>query len=78
MPTFHFDVDDGTPSPDLVGHELANLREARLHAARYAADLIRDADNEVWNGHPWQVQVTDDRRRLLFSLSFMGSDAPAD
>ncbi|HEX4693142.1 DUF6894 family protein [Sphingomonas sp.] len=76
MPRYHFNIHDGTDVPDLEGVKLADLAAARIHATRYASDLLRDQQATFWNGNEWRMSVTDEHGLILFSLTFLATDAP--
>ena len=63
--------------PDVVGINLATLGDARIEAARYLGEVIRDKPEAVWNGDEVRVEVTDERQLLLFTIVAFGVDAPA-
>ena len=76
MPRFHFNVRDGSDHPDLEGCELPDIEEARMHAARYAGDLLAGDPKTFWDGTDWRMEVTDEKGLILFSLMFVAIDAP--
>lgn len=63
--------------PDVVGVELPTLKDARIEAARYIGEVIRDRPAVVWAGDEVRVEVTDERQLLLFTIVAFGVDAPA-
>jgi hypothetical protein len=77
MPRYFFHIDDGTLAPDYEGTELADLADARSAAVALAGALLKDFDGEFWsNGQHWTLHVTDEERRLLFSLH-LGAETPS-
>jgi hypothetical protein len=77
MPKFFFHVDDGKLTLDREGTELSGTGEARTTAVEFAGELLRDFDGEFWsNGQQWALHVTDERRKLLFSLH-LGAETPS-
>lgn len=77
MPRFHFNVYDGVSIPDLNGAELANAREARLEAIRYAGELMTDHPERIALGEDWRMEVTDPTGLILFHLDFSCSATAA-
>jgi hypothetical protein len=63
--------------PDVVGLEMPTIGEARLEAARYIGEVIRDKPDLVWAGEEVRVEVTDERRLVLFTVAVFGVDAAA-
>ncbi len=77
MPRFFFNVHDGVEMPDLEGVELPDLRSARNEAVQLSAGMLRDAPEQFWNHQEWAVDVTDESGLILFTLTFVGTQAPA-
>ena len=77
MPTFFFEIEDGSGITDDLGMELADLAEARCEAVRYAGRLICDHAGNFWNSGDWKMTVTNDKGLSLFSLQFVGIESPA-
>ena len=76
MPLFYFDLHgDGEIVDDRNGTELADLAEARAHAAQVAQELIRN--NEAGARH-WQLEVRDCDQKPLFELPFTVVDRSLD
>lgn len=71
MPRYFFHIDDGAFLPDDSGTEFADLDAVRAEAVRAAGDMLVDLDgNFCGSGTAWTMYVTDDLRRLLFTLQF--------
>jgi hypothetical protein len=74
---YHFNLAGAVSRPDVEGHELGNLSDARIKAVRFAADYLRDRPELVWLGEEFRIEVTDDNRNTLFTFIAVGVDAPA-
>lgn len=72
---FFFNLVGSIYDPDNEGMELASMSDARIEAARYGAELIRDRPEIVWKGEELRVEVTDESRALLFTFIGVGVDA---
>jgi len=72
-----FNLAGATHDPDVQGVELRSLGEARVYAARYMGEVIRDKPDLVWTGEEMRVEVTDERGTVLFTIITFGVDAPA-
>lgn len=71
MPRYFFHVDNGKFVPDATGTELPGLHAARVEAVRASGEMINDVSSEFWEEmSPWNMHVTDDAKRLLFTLQF--------
>ena len=77
MPRYFFHVHDGVDHLDGDGTELADLQAARNHAVRYFGDMLRDNPETAWSGEPWSMNVTTENGLVLFTLYFLGVDAPS-
>ncbi len=77
MPRYHFNVIDGTDTPDLSGADLGDLQEARLEGVRLMGGLMRDAPEDFWGDEAWRMVVTDEAGLTLFSLEVVAVDAPS-
>lgn len=71
MPRYFFHIDDGKFIPDHTGVDLPDLAAARKEALSASGAMINDLDSSFWEQRsPWNMQVTDERGRLLFTLTF--------
>ena len=77
MPRFYFNVYDGTHHIDSEGAELPGLPAVRDYAIRYFRDMLQDDLGTFWEGEGWKMEVTGETGLTLFSLHFMGINAPA-
>lgn len=59
MPRYFFAVKNGVREADHDGTELPNPRAARLEAISFAASILRDDPDIVWDGRPFCIHVTD-------------------
>ena len=75
MPRYFFNV-DGLP-PDSEGTEMKDVAIAKCEAVKLAGRHICDAAGDFWDTQDWGLTVTDDIGLTLFSLRFMGMDAPS-
>lgn len=74
---YFFNLAGAIHDPDDEGCDFATMGEARLEAARHAAELLRDRPGDVWRGEELRVEVTDADGLVLFTLMVLGVDAPA-
>jgi len=73
MASFIFRVDGG---PDRVA-EAEDVAEAKCQAVRYAGELICDSADRFWDTADFRMDVTDPQGLVLFTLQFVGTEAPA-
>jgi len=76
VPRFHFNVYDGTHHIDSEGAELPGLSAVRNYAVHYFRDMLQADLRTFWESGEWKMDVTDERGLTLFSLHFIGIDAP--
>jgi hypothetical protein len=77
MPKYFFHVQDGTASPDPDAIELKDLADAKCAAVKMAGRIICDSSKEFWSRSEWQMTVSDENDLTLFTLDFVGIEAPA-
>lgn len=76
MPRFFFNVYDGVSSFDDTGTELASWEEARIEAIQLAGAIFTDEARRIALGEDWRLEVTDERRLVLFRFDFISQAAP--
>jgi len=72
-----FNLAGAVYDPDKEGIEMASIGAARIEAARYIGEMIRDRPTLVWAGEEIRVEVTDANQMVLFTIIAVGIDAPA-
>jgi hypothetical protein len=72
-----FNVAGAVYDPDVEGIEMASINDARIEAARFTGELIRDRPELAWAGEEIRVEVTDANQLILFTIIMLGVDAPA-
>jgi hypothetical protein len=72
-----FNVAGAVYDPDVDGIEMPSIDDARIEAARFTGELIRDQPELAWAGEEIRVEVTDANQLLLFTIITLGVDAPA-
>ena len=77
LPRFFFNVYDGISSPDDTGTELSDWRAARIEAIRLAGAIFTDEAKQIAFGEDWHIEVTDERRLVLFRLDLVSITSPA-
>ena len=77
MPRYFFHRADGVFDPDQEGTEFPDLAAARIEAIRFAASSMLDDPQEVWKGHNFRIEVSDEAGMLLCTVVVLGLDTPA-
>jgi hypothetical protein len=68
MPRYYFNVQDRTPSVDVVGDELPDDATAWNEATIITGELFKGIDGKFEPGQEWNLEVADEQRRPLFSI----------
>ncbi len=71
MPRFFFNIYDGVSMLDDAGTELADWQEARIQAIEFAGAIIKDEAKRIAQGADWHIEVTDERKLVLFRFDFI-------
>jgi hypothetical protein len=74
MPRYFFHVQHHASEPDTEGTEFADLAAAQAAALRLCGEMIQEMDGRFWQTPLWQLQVTNQDQRLLFTLTFSAED----
>jgi hypothetical protein len=61
----YFNLAGAIYDPDVEGYDVATISDARIQAAQYVAELIRDKPEMVWMGEEVRVEVTDASQLVL-------------
>lgn len=61
---------------DEEGMELPDLAAAHEESVKWMAELLTELSDDFWNDGRLVVLVTDDRFRLLFSVTTMAAELP--
>ncbi|ONF50247.1 DUF6894 family protein [Methylobacterium radiotolerans] len=77
MPRYFFNIYDGVSMLDDTGTELADWQEARIQAIEFAGAVIKDEAKHIALGEDWRIEVTDERKLVLFRFDFITLEAPA-
>ena len=78
MPRYFFNIEDHVRDEDNQGTELADAAQARLHAIGFAAAILKDDPDLVWDGREFIVQVYDDRGDPVVDVIVRAEDRSAN
>lgn len=71
VPRFFFDVVDATRSmPDEAGLDCRDLGEAHHQACALIEEAMEGPETVRVDWHHWRFEVSDEARRLLFTVPF--------
>ena len=74
---YFFNLAGAVQNPDDEGQDLPSLSAARIEAARFAGQYLRDRPETAWLGEEFRVEVTNGDGLTLFTFIAFGVDAPA-
>lgn len=76
MARYFFHVTNGVDR-DTEGVDLPTLAQAKCEAVKAAGEILCEESSAFWDSKEWGMTVTDAKGLTLFSLSFVGTEAPA-
>ena len=74
MPRYFFHISHHSSQQDMEGSELSDIYAAQSAAVRLCGEIIRDIDGTFWESPVWQLRVTNQDQRLLFTLTFSAEE----
>lgn len=77
MARFHFQVRTKSHVAHTEVADLPGMEEARTEAARRVGMLLTEHAKRIWVDEDWQMDVTDDRGLILFTIHIAALTAPA-
>lgn len=77
MTRYFFDLSNGQVWVDEEGVDLPDLETAKLEAARYLAEMLREHHETFSADGEWQLSVRDDSGLSLFTFTLFMSESPA-
>lgn len=75
MKRYYFDVADGFRDADLEGTELPGAASARAYAAAFAAQIIADDPQRLWDRNDLRIEVSDENRNLIATIVVLAIDS---
>jgi hypothetical protein len=74
---YFFDTPQGGHPADTDGTELRDHAAARKYAIVFAGQVMHGEPTVLWDGRNFNVEVSDDKALLLFTLTAFVTNAPA-
>jgi hypothetical protein len=75
MPRYFFHTANGSVELDPDGTDLPDDGAARVHAIKFAGDVMHHEPDVLWDGSEFRVRVTDQKQQLLFTIEMKAIDA---
>ena len=76
MAKYHIEVRTESTVRGTHSIELEDLTALRLEMARFVGELLQVHAREIWVDEDWQVDVTDNSRLILFTMSISARNTP--
>jgi hypothetical protein len=74
MPKYYFDVNGNGVPNSAEGEMLPNDEAAWHEATLVAGEIFKDVDGSFRPGQEWKLEVIDEQRRPLFSITVASKD----
>jgi hypothetical protein len=74
---YYFHTNNALGNGDPEGTEFASIADAKCEAVRFAAQLLCDSAGDFWDTADFEMTVTDGKGLILFTMRFIGTEAPA-
>lgn len=70
MPRYYFNIRHNELHQDEEGSEHATQHDAWIEATEACGQMMRDLDGALEIGPEWRMEVTNERREIVFVLKF--------
>jgi hypothetical protein len=77
MARYNIELRTDTHMAETIVVEREDIAELRIEMARFVGELLRDHAAQLWLDQDWRVDVTDDRRLILFVMHISVRDTAA-
>ena len=77
MARYHFQVRTESHVALAETAEFPNATAARIEAARRIGILLYDHAHQIWVDEDWQMDVTDEKGLILFTISISAMESAA-
>jgi hypothetical protein len=77
VPLFHIELRNETTVRETLTVERDDHTALREEVARFVGELLQLHARDIWTDEDWQVDVTDDRRLILFTMQISARNTPA-
>ena len=77
MPRFHIELRSTSHVATTLKIDRSDLDAVRVEVARFVGELLKDHAAQIWKDEDWQVEATDERGLILFTMNVFASDAAA-
>ena len=77
MARYHFQVRTESHVALAETAEFPNATEARIEAARRTGVLLHDHAHQIWVDEDWQMDVTDEKGLILFTINISAMESAA-
>ncbi len=77
MPRFHIELRSTSHVASMLEIEREDLEAVRVEVARFVGELLKDHAAQIWKDEDWQVEATDGKGLILFTMNVFASNSAA-
>jgi hypothetical protein len=77
MPRFHIELRSTSHVATTLEVDRDDLAAVRVEVARFVGELLTDHAAQIWSDEDWQVEATDEKGLILFTMNVFASDTAA-
>ena len=77
MPEYHIELRSETTIRETYTVDREDLTGLREEMARFVGELLQFHARQIWVDEDWQVDVTDEKRLILFTMHISAKTTPA-
>src|SRR5688500_2116799 len=78
MPRYYINLHDGEMRPDREGSELPHNHAAWSEAVRTCGEMLKNIDGDLPVNSKWEMEVSDEHGRTIFTLRFSANENKAN
>ena len=77
VPRFHIELRSTSHVATTLEIDRDDLAGLRVEVARFIGELLKDHAAQIWKDEDWQVEATDEKGLILFTMNVFASDTAA-
>ena len=77
MPRFHIELRSRSHVATTVEIDRDGLTALRIEVAQFVGEILKDHAEQIWADEDWQVEATDEKGLILFTMHLFASDTAA-
>jgi hypothetical protein len=77
VPRYHIELRSTSHVASTVEIDRDGLAGVRVEVAQFVGELLKDHADQIWEDQDWQVEATDEKGLILFTMNIFATGAPA-